>query len=204
MAGHQHGDALIGQRPQQPADLLDAGRVESVGRLVEDEQAGLADEGHGDPEPLLHAERIVPDALVELAVHPDRAHGPGDLIVAQLELALDDAEVLAAGQMGIPGRGLDQRPHLPQQPVPRRSLHRPTEDLHAPGRRADERQQHLHRRRLAGAVRPEEPIDAALGDAEIELLHDRTGAIAFGQVVSGNNQGQVSTVRPAVGPPHHA
>ena len=40
------------------ADLADAGRVEPVGRLVEDQQLGLLQQRRGDREPLLHAERV--------------------------------------------------------------------------------------------------------------------------------------------------
>ena len=40
------------------ADLADAGRVEAVGRLVEDQQLGVLEQGGRDRQPLLHAERV--------------------------------------------------------------------------------------------------------------------------------------------------
>ena len=47
--------------------------------------------------------------------------------------------------------------------------------LGQPGRRLEQRREDSERRRLAGAVRPDEPEDLALGDVEVEAS-DRDGA----------------------------
>ena len=56
VAGDHDGDALAGELDQQPAHLLDTGRVQAVGGLIEDEQLGLAGQRQSDPEALLHAQ----------------------------------------------------------------------------------------------------------------------------------------------------
>ena len=51
--------------PEQLPDLHDPGRVQPVGRLVEDQQLRVREEGRGDAQPLLHAQR---EALHRLPV----------------------------------------------------------------------------------------------------------------------------------------
>ena len=57
--------AFAGEAAQQLADLADAGGVEAVGRLVEDEQLRIAEQRLGDAEALAHAEGVGSDALIE-------------------------------------------------------------------------------------------------------------------------------------------
>jgi hypothetical protein len=52
VAGQQHGGTGVGARPDQPAHLGDAGRVEAVGRLVEDQQVGAPAQRHRQPDAL--------------------------------------------------------------------------------------------------------------------------------------------------------
>ena len=78
------------------ADLADAGRVEPVGGLVEDQQLGFLQQGRGDREPLLHAEGV---GLVAVAVPPGQAHRlerPVDAAGAGADGAGQQGEVLAA------------------------------------------------------------------------------------------------------------
>ena len=58
VAGDHDGDALVGELDHQAAHLLDAGRVQAVGGLVEDEELGVAGQCQGDPQTLLHAQRV--------------------------------------------------------------------------------------------------------------------------------------------------
>ena len=139
----------------------DAGRIEPVGRLVEEEQARVAQEGGGDPEPLLHPERIRLDLVPRPIAEPD-----------ELEQLLDPAlrgrrsgggerpQVLAAGQVRVEGRRLDERPDL-EQPVPVAPAERPAEDLDRTRVGMDQAGEQPHRRRLAGAVRAEEAVHDA-------------------------------------------
>ena len=57
--------------PDQRADVLHAHRVEAVGRLVEDDEVGIADQRGGDAETLLHPERVDAVAVVAATGQPD-------------------------------------------------------------------------------------------------------------------------------------
>ena len=64
VAGQQHGAALVGEVAEQFAHPGDAFGVETVGRFVQDEHLGMADQGLGDAEALTHPERVGADPLV--------------------------------------------------------------------------------------------------------------------------------------------
>ena len=53
--GEQHRAALGDEAADHGAELVDAGRVEAVGGLVEDQQLGVGEQRAGDAEPLAHA-----------------------------------------------------------------------------------------------------------------------------------------------------
>ena len=57
--------------PISAAHLVDALRVEAVGRLVEDQQVRVAEQRGGDAEALLHAERVGAVAVVAALAEPD-------------------------------------------------------------------------------------------------------------------------------------
>jgi hypothetical protein len=57
--GQQDGCAAVGVAAQQVAHPADAGRVQAVGRLVEDEDLRVPHQGGGDAEPLPHAQGVV-------------------------------------------------------------------------------------------------------------------------------------------------
>ena len=94
-----------------PAELEDAGRVEAVRGLVQDQQLGVGQQAAGDAEPLAHAERVAADAVVGALAQADPLERRVDPAV-RLGLARrgDDLEVLAAGQERVEARLLDDRP----------------------------------------------------------------------------------------------
>ena len=57
VAGEQDGAPLAGEPAQQVAQPADAGRVQAVGRLVEDEDGRVAEQRTGERQALTHAER---------------------------------------------------------------------------------------------------------------------------------------------------
>ena len=63
--------------PDQREHLVAAGRVEAVGRLVEEEQPRIVDERLGQLDPLLHPGRVAADRPVALLVQPDVAQHLG-------------------------------------------------------------------------------------------------------------------------------
>jgi hypothetical protein len=59
VAGEENGPAfLVCQMADKDAHLLHAGRVEPVGRFVQDEQLGIAEQGGGQAQPLAHPQRV--------------------------------------------------------------------------------------------------------------------------------------------------
>ena len=65
MARDQHRRARGGGHvPDERAHLLNARGVQTVRRLIQDQQLRAAQQRHGNAEPLLHAERILPDPAV--------------------------------------------------------------------------------------------------------------------------------------------
>ena len=156
------------QRAHLLPDRLAADRVEAGGRLVEEEHARLVDERHREVEAAPHAARVGADAAVR---------GVGE--VDALE-QLVGARALPP-RVGIPWSVACSRDQLarrssagraPPPAAPRRSSAAPRAasrdhvvagDRRAARRSAQQRGEHPHRRRLAGAVGPEEAVDLALG-----------------------------------------
>ena len=60
-----------GELPERLAHRDDPGRVEAVRRLVEEEEPRVAEERGGDPEPLLHPERVGLDLVAGPIAQPD-------------------------------------------------------------------------------------------------------------------------------------
>ena len=59
VARDKHGEASLGgERAHETPNLADAGGVEAVGGLVQDQQVWRPEEGLRDAEPLPHPERI--------------------------------------------------------------------------------------------------------------------------------------------------
>ena len=72
MAGDEHGAALVvGQVPDEPAQPLDALGVQAVGRLVEHEDGGVAEQRRRQGEPLAHAEGVAARPAVAGVGEPD-------------------------------------------------------------------------------------------------------------------------------------
>ena len=62
---------------EQAANPSDALGIESVDGLIEDQDTGIPEEGAGDPEPLSHAERVLPGSLTR---HRGKSNGLEHLI----------------------------------------------------------------------------------------------------------------------------
>ena len=107
--GEQHRAALVGVGAQQVAHPADAGRVETVGRLVEDQHRGVADQRGRDAEPLAHAERVVAHPALRLVLgEADPLQHPPDAVAGQAHRAGGDGEDLPAGASRVLGRGVEQ------------------------------------------------------------------------------------------------
>ena len=109
--GQQHGAALADELADQVAELEDAGRVEPVHRLVEDQQLGVGEQAARDAEALAHAERVGLDLLVGARREADAGERAVDRGRGRRALAGGgvDVQVLAAGEVGVEARLLDDR-----------------------------------------------------------------------------------------------
>ena len=171
--GEQHGAALGDQLADQVAELEDAGGVEAVDRLVEDQQLGVAEQAAGDAEALAHAERVGADLVVGPAAEADALERGVDAPVGALVARRGvHVQVLAAGEMAVEARLLDDRADARQRL--RAVVLAEQADRAAGGLREPEQQP--DQRRLAGAVGAQEAEGAAARHLEVDVLEG--GAIA--------------------------
>jgi hypothetical protein len=146
-------------------------RIEPGGRLVEEQQAGLVDQAHRDvePPPLTAGERLRPALpgirqleLLEQRVGASRR----DVGVDAVEQRLID-EFLADSGLGVGAPTLCDVTDAPTH-LDRLGAQIVARDPSGARRRSQQRRQHAQRRRLAGAVRPEEPHDLTLGHVQVD------------------------------------
>ncbi len=76
MAGEHDGHALLGQPADQQPHVAHAGRIEPGGRLVEQQQLGVAQQCGGDPQALAHAVRVAADPVLGPARSARPCPGP--------------------------------------------------------------------------------------------------------------------------------
>ena len=173
LRAEQDRGALRDERADDVPDLVARARVEARRRLVEEHELGRDDDARGDIDPPAHAAGVVlheptgrvgqPEGVEQLVRPRARLLGP----VAEQPAEQD--EVLAAGEVVVDRGQLagqaDERPHLvglADDVVP--------EHARVAGVRAQERREHADRRRLAGAVGSEHPIDGAARDREVDAV----------------------------------
>ena len=169
VAGDEHRAALGGHAAQEVAQPADALRIEAVGGLVEDQHLRVAEQRGGEPEPLAHAERVLAGAPARGARRARRA-----------------CRTSSTRERGRPAIAASARRwSRPLRPgcAPATSRFAPTVragcvELHVrrahhrrvARRRPREREDHPQRRRLAGAVGPEEPGHGGLADRERQVV----------------------------------
>ena len=186
------GAQQVDQRPQLLAHL----RVEADGRLVEQHEARLVHQPAGDQQPPAHAARQLVHARVaavaevgqlERALHgrpalaaPEPVEiGEHDQVLLDRQRRVEVVELrhdaaLRAGELGLRGQRVAEHA-----------------DLALVGDRL--RREHLHRRRLARAVRPEQPHARALGQVEVEVVDGGDGAIGLHDAAKRDGEGSGHT-----------
>ena len=150
--------------------------IQSVQRLVEQQQVGASQQGHGQPQTLLHAQgeplgafasRIGQTDLGEQVGarlprlgHPERQRQGHHVVhrahIRQYAGILDQHAHALHDAAGLSGTG------------PR--VHRPAEHLDAAVIRRGQSSDQLHRRGLAGAVPADEPVDRALRHRHPQII----------------------------------
>jgi len=150
------GAALVDERADQVARLEDARWIETVHRLVENQEQRVCEQAACDSQALPHAERIRLHAVVCAVGEPDARKRWFDAAVGgAVAGGRDDLEVLAAGEVRMELRFLDDRADAGQGLSPLRGLRQP-EQAEVAGRGARETEQGANERRLARSVRSEE------------------------------------------------
>ena len=179
----QHRAAAVGVAAQQVAHPADAGRVEPVGRLVEDQHVRVAEQGGADAEALAHAERVVAHPPVGLVVgEADQLEHLLDPALGQAHGALHQGEDLAAGAAGVLGRGVEEHPDLGAG-VGQVDEPAAVDGGGARGGRG-EADHDPHGGGLAGAVGPEEAGDPAGGRGEGDVVDGgQPAAVGLGEVI---------------------
>ena len=169
----------VDQRPQLLAHL----RVEADGRLVEQHEPRPVHERAGDQQPPPHAAGELVDPRVaavdevrdlERALDRRRALGRGDAVEVR-----EDEQVLLDGQRRRRGCRAGARRRICARAC-FDSLGQPEAEhleLALVGDRL--RREQPHRRRLAGAVRPEQADARALGHLEVEAVDGGDRAVAL-------------------------
>ena len=71
VGGEEYRSAFRDEAADHVAELVDAGRVEPVRRLVEDQQLRVGEQAASDAESLAHPERVALHALVRAVGEPD-------------------------------------------------------------------------------------------------------------------------------------
>ena len=71
VAGDEDGAPLRRELPEKQTDLADAGRVETVRRLVEEQQRRVLEQCRGETESLAHSQGVVLHRMVGALAQPD-------------------------------------------------------------------------------------------------------------------------------------
>ena len=186
VARHEHGAPFGGEPLQQRAHLEDAGRVEPVRRLVEDEELRILHQCRRDPEPLFHAERVGRVSRVAASTETDLGEHRVHSLGSDAARAAEQLEVAPAREAREERRLFDEG----ADPVDRAgevARHVAAEDRDAAAGAAQQADRSPDRRGLSRPVGAEEAEDPALGNRQVEAGergHDAApGAVAHPHVV---------------------
>ena len=175
---HRHALGL-----REPADLRPKGaaalRVQPRRRLVEEEDSRPVDERESEVEAPLHPAGVRLHLAIGRAREPDADEQLfASLVAFPLRQAVEAAlepQMLAAREVRVERRLLQRRADRPAHP---RTLMQDVVPGHprGAGGRRQQRGEHQHSRRLARSVRPEEPVDLARLDLQLDPV-DRARAL---------------------------
>ena len=169
--------AQVAQEHPQPPDALG---VEAVGRFVEQEHLGVAEQCGRQAEALAHAHGVAAGPLSGSSGDADHLEHLVDPLAVDTGGVGHDPQVVAPGAARMEVGGLQRRPDD--------ALRRPylavrlAADRRAAAGRPDQAQQHPQRGGLAGSVGPQEAGDPAGLDGEAEVVDRGEGAELLGQV----------------------
>ncbi len=169
--GHQDRGPLAAQVVDQRPQLLAHLRVQADGRLVEQDQPRAVHERAGDEQAPAHPARQLVHARLAPVAQVGEVERPLDrgrpLVAADPIEVREDEQVLLGGQRDVEVVELRHDAALCARGLRVVGEH-VAEDLELALVGDRLRGEHLHRRRLAGAVGPEQADARPLGDVEVE------------------------------------
>ena len=191
VAGDQHGAPGPREALQEPAQPHDALGVEAVGRFVEHEHLGVAEQGGGEREALAHTEGEVTGLAAGRGGEPDEVEHLVGAGVGHAGGGAVHAEVVAGRAARVEALRVQHR----ADGAPR--VGEAVKGHAADGRRArgrgDEAEHHAQGGGLARAVGPQEPGDRARVHDEAEIADRIDGAELPGQVLHDDSPAAVLT-----------
>ena len=189
--GQQDGAAALGEALEQPAHPVDAGRVESVGGLVQDQHLRVTEQCVRDAEPLPHAEGVVADPAVALAAgQADDLEHLVDPATGQPHHGGAEAKDLAAGPAGVLRRGVQQDADVPAG-VGELGV-RDAQDGAATRGWRGQPGHHAHRGRLACPVGTEEAGDGPGLGSEGHAVDGKVCAVALAEFFDSDHGSSLS------------
>ncbi len=154
--------------PQETTHPMHTGRVEAVGRLVQNQEPGVANQGSGETQTLTHAERELTSPFVGGGVESDLMQNRVNPCVVDSDGGGTNAEFLAAAATGMEPRRVDQCSDEPSRVV--EAAIRLTENARPPARRLGETDEDAQRRGLTGAVWAEEAGHPSRRDRKAQVV----------------------------------
>src|SRR5687767_6546106 len=147
-------------------------RIEPDGRLVQDHERRIRQQRAGEREALAHAGRVALDVVVgavrELHAH-ERCLDPGTRLTRRHVVQRGEVlEVLARGELPVEAALAGEHRADPGADLARLLHDVDAEHARLAAGRLEEGREHPHRRRLARAVRAEDPEDLARLDGEVD------------------------------------
>jgi hypothetical protein len=166
--------------------MVAAGDIEAAGRLVEEQDFGIADQRHAEHEPLTQALRQIAPLLVAPVGEAEQfdqfsaalgASATGDRMeFAHQHDVLPDAQIgVGAGFLGDDADVLAGGNRLGNDVA--------AADAGGAAGRRDVAGQHPNGRALAGTVRAEKPEDLATADGETDVIDGDALAVVAGQAI---------------------
>src|SRR5713226_1368795 len=168
---------------------MDAVGVEAVGRLVEDQELGLAQHRLGQRQALTHAHGVPLDLVIAALLHPDQVEELADLLLVDgTEESCEKAQVVATGEEAVE-RGLLERG---SEQAGRPGVIRPAVVPADPGGAAIrmlQPEEDSDGGRLARPVGAQEPKHLALGDIQGDLVEGADAAEPLGEPIDLDDGG---------------
>ena len=180
VAGDEDGSALALELQNEFTDVLVGQGVEACGGLVEKHQLGVVDEALGKTDALLHALGVLGDRPVHVVCQVYSVEQPpAKVVVLDLEERRIELHDLEPGHVLVVVRPFRDVAEVFVCVDVAGGL---SENPRVSGRRVDDSKKYLDRRGLSGAVRPQEAVNLAGLDREVEIVHNVDGFAASGLV----------------------